>query len=111
MVTSRLSEATEMTLEVIPGRSQKPVDPGTSRHVPGFVRPGVHYVEPVPSPAARQAERTGSVANVSVDETPWNTQNVVDSGTSSFVESLTHVQRGLVPGPGGANAGASPGSW
>jgi hypothetical protein len=47
-------------------------------------------VEPVLSSAARQAERTGSVANVSVDETPWNAQNVMDTGTSLFVESPTN---------------------
>ncbi len=87
-------EATEMASEVIPARPvQKRVDPGTSPHVPGCVRTGVQYVEPVPSAAARQAERTGSVANVSVDEAPWNAQNVVDSGTSSFVESPTNCAK------------------
>ena len=51
-------------------------------------------MEPVLSSAARQAERTGSVANVSVDETPWNTQNDVDAGTSSLVGSSTQCARG-----------------
>ena len=89
------------------------MDPGTSPHVPGCVRPGVQYVEPVPSPAARQAERTDSVANVSVDETPRNTQNVVDTGTSSFVGSPTNCAKSRVtrPGTDSTIVGASPGSW
>ncbi len=81
-------EVTEVALEVLLGRScPETRGPRYVASIAGCVRPGVQYVEPVPSPAARQGERTGSVANVSVDETPRNTQTVMDTGTSSFVES------------------------